>query len=148
MPFQEVPAGFLSRPLVGINCIALYGSSMHYGGCTAFQGSYRKMALAIALQGAVHYVPGVLFRETYYSLCQRNKHTLLPQSAMRFKAGSQYDAKQCVALRRLHVYACRNATRCQDRLGSYPYVPLRCILASGRQETPDVFSNKFVRFAN
>ena len=33
-----------------------------------FQGSYRKMVLAIALYGAVHYVAGALFQETYYSL--------------------------------------------------------------------------------
>ena len=39
--FQEVPAGFLSRPLVGINRTALYGDSMHYGSCTAFQDGYR-----------------------------------------------------------------------------------------------------------
>ena len=64
------------------------------------------------------------------------------------KAGSQYDAKQCVALCRVRVDTCRNTTRHQDRLGSYPCVSLRCTLASGRQETPDFFSNKFVRFTN
>ena len=58
------------------------------------------------------------------------------------KVGSQYNDKQCVVLHRLHVDACRNATRRQDRLGSYPCVPLCYILASGRQETPNFFSNK------
>ena len=38
------------------------------------------------------------------------------------KADSQYYAKQCVALRRFLVDPCRNATRRQDRLGSYPCV--------------------------
>ena len=35
----------------------------------------------------------------------------LPVMKVRLKAGSQYDAKQCVVLRHLRVDACRNATR-------------------------------------
>ena len=42
------------------------------------------------------------------------------------KAGSQYHAKQCVALHRLRVDACRNATRRQDRL-----ITMQCDRAAG-----------------
>ena len=81
---------------VGINCIALYGKSMRYGGCTAFHGtscSYRKTALAVVLQGAVHYVyvTGALFRETYYSLGQYDKRMLLPQNTIHFIPTSRCD---------------------------------------------------------
>ena len=54
---REGSAGLLSHPLVGINCIELYGNSMRYGGCTVFQGSYQKTAIAI------HYVAGALFKK-------------------------------------------------------------------------------------
>ena len=42
MPFQEVPARFLSCPLVGIECIMLYGNSMHFQGCMELQVGYRE----------------------------------------------------------------------------------------------------------
>ena len=51
------------------------------------------------------------------------------------KAGSQYDAKVRVPLHRAHIWARRNATKCKGRLGSYPCVPLRCILASGHEKS-------------
>ena len=68
MLFQEVPARFLSRPLVGIEYITLYGNSMRFGGCTELQGWYQKMALAATLYSAKHYVAQAFFRESYYSL--------------------------------------------------------------------------------
>ena len=72
----------------------------------------------------------------------------LGMSKSTLKAGSQYDTKQCVALRHLHINACRNAIRCQNRLGSYPCILLRYVLASGHQEIPNFFINKFVHFMN
>ena len=41
-----------------------------------------------------------------------------------------YDARTYVTLRRLHIDARRNAKQCKDRLGFYPCVPLRYVLAS------------------
>ena len=46
------------------------------------------------------------------------------------KTSSQYDARACVTLHCLRVDARRNAKQHKDRLRFYPYVPLRCILAS------------------
>ena len=51
------------------------------------------------------------------------------------KASSQYDVRPRVALRHTCVGAHNNATKCEDRLGSYPCVPLCCILASGHEKS-------------
>ena len=54
---------------------------------------------------------------------------------LHLKAGSQYDVRPRVALRRARIGAHRNATKRKDRLGSYPCVPLRCVLASGHEKS-------------
>ena len=42
---------------------------------------------------------------------KQDSRTILRHTRATVKAGSQYDAKQCVVLRRLRVDACRNVTR-------------------------------------
>ena len=51
------------------------------------------------------------------------------------KAGSQYDARTHFVLRHLRVDTHRNAMKHKDRLGSYPCIPLHCILASSRKKS-------------
>ena len=59
------------------------------------------------------------------------------------KASAQYDAKQCAVLHCVCINVWRNKTRHYDRLISYLYVSLHCLLASGSEEIPN-FLNKFV----
>ena len=58
------------------------------------------------------------------------------------RPSSQYDARRCDASRRPRVDACRDALQREDRLESYPRVPLRHVHASDQKISliPQIFA--------